>query len=146
MHRDINLYIDDTEGINTRPDNDNESTSCSDTTIALGASETDGHPDELIPSNQARLTALMREINDLHEWVEAGDGQPAESLDCIEWELQNLTLMLQPQSSSAPTPTEPFGEVLHQHTNTLCITQKQTNVTNSLLQDIAVFNELILQN
>ena len=37
------------------------------------------------------LTALMREINDLHQWVETGEGQPAECLDYIEWELQNLS-------------------------------------------------------
>ena len=40
-----------------------------------------------------------------------------------------------------PTPTEPFGEVIHQYTDTLCTTQKQTNLTNSLLQDITVLNE-----
>ena len=38
-------------------------------------------------------------------------------------------------------PTESFGEVIHQYTDTLCTTQKQTSLTNSLLQDIAVFNE-----
>ena len=47
--------------------------------------------------------------------------------------------MLQPPHS--PTPTEPFREVIHQYTGTLCTTQKKTNLTNSLLQDIAVFNE-----
>ena len=82
----------------------------------------------------------MREINDLHQWVEAGEGQPAESLDCIERELQNLSLTLQPQPSSTQTPTEPFIEVIHQYTNALCTTQKQTNLTNSLLQNITVFN------
>ena len=40
-----------------------------------------------------------------------------------------------------PTCTEPFWEVIHQYTNTLCTTQKQANLTNSLLQDIPVFNE-----
>ena len=40
-----------------------------------------------------------------------------------------------------PTPNEPFGEVIHQYTNTLCTIQKQTNLTGSFLQDIAVFNE-----
>ena len=30
---------------------------------------------------------------------------------------------------------------MHQYTDTLCTTQKQTNLTNSLLEDIAVFNE-----
>ena len=36
---------------------------------------------------------------------------------------------------------EPFGEVMHQYTNTLCTTQKQTSLTNFLLQDITVFNK-----
>ena len=49
----------------------------------------------------------MREINDICQQVEAEEGQPAESLDCIEWELQNLFHVLQPQ----PPPTEPFTEV-----------------------------------
>ena len=39
------------------------------------------------------------------------------------------------------TPTKPFGEVICQYIHTLCMTQKQTNLTNSLLQDITVFNE-----
>ena len=62
-------------------------------------------------------------------------------MDHIEQELQNIFLMLQPQPTSTPTPAEPFGEVIHQYTNTLCTKQKQTNLNNSLLWDIAVFNE-----
>ena len=41
----------------------------------------------------------------------------------------------------SPTPAKPFEEVIHQYTNTWCTTQKQTNLTNSLLQDINVFNK-----
>ena len=37
-------------------------------------------------------------------------------------------------------PMEPFREVVHQYTDTLCTTQKQTHVTTSLLHDIAIFN------
>ena len=81
--------------------------------------------------------ALMREINDLSQCIEAGEGQPVESLDCIERELRYFSLVLQPP----PAPTEPFREVIHQYMDTLCTTQKQTNLTNSLLQDTAVFNE-----
>ena len=36
VDRDIDLHIEDIEGINTGPDNDNESTSGSDTTTAFG--------------------------------------------------------------------------------------------------------------
>ena len=61
----VNLHIEDTEVINTGPNNNNESTSGSDTTVAFGGSEADGCPSKLIPSNQAKLTALMREIHNL---------------------------------------------------------------------------------
>ena len=37
--------------------------------------------------------------------------------------------------------TAPFGEVICQYTDTLCTTQMQTNLNNSSLQDITVFNE-----
>ena len=62
VDRDIDLHIEDIEGINTGPDNDNESTSVLDTTIAFGGSEADGHPSELIPSNQAKLTRTYERI------------------------------------------------------------------------------------
>ena len=62
-------------------------------------------------------------------------------IDCLEWELQNLSLGLRTQLTSTSAPTEPFRELVHQYTDPLCTTQKQTNLKNSLLQDIAVFNE-----
>ena len=126
VDRDIYLQIEDMEGINTGPDNDNESTSGSGTTIVFGGSGVDGHPSELIPSNQVKLTALMRELHDLCQQLDAQEGQPAEGLDHIEWELQNLLLVLQPQPASTRTPAESFGEVIYQYTNTMCTTQKQT--------------------
>ena len=58
IDRDIDLHVEDAEGINTGLDNDNESTSGSDTTIALGGPEAEGHCNELIPSNQVKLKAL----------------------------------------------------------------------------------------
>ena len=120
-------------------DIDNESTHSSDATVALGGSEAEGHPKDLIYDNQDRLTTLTREINDLYHRVEAGEGQPAETLDCIEHELHNLSIAL--HQPPLPTPTEPFREVIWQYTDTLCTTQKQSNLMNSLLQEIAVFNE-----
>ena len=54
-------------------------------------------------------------------------------------ELQNLSLVLQPQPSS--TPTTPLREMIYHYMDTLYTTQKQTDITNSLLQDITVFNE-----
>ena len=58
-----------------------------------------------------------------------------ETLDCIEIELQKLSITLHP-----PAPIEPLGEVIQHYTDTLCSARKQTNLTNSLLQDIPVFN------
>ena len=49
--------------------------------------------------------------------------------------------MLRTQTPSNPAPMEPFREMVCQYTDTLCNTQKQTNLTNSLLQDIAISNE-----
>ena len=48
---------------------------------------------------------------------------------------------LRAQLTSTPAPPQAFRKVVHQYTDTLCTTQKQTNLTNSLLQDIAVFSE-----
>ena len=131
----INLNAEDPEPT----DIDNESTHGLDATVALGGPETEVHPNDPIYSNQDKMTALTREINDSHHWVEAGEGHPAESLDSIEHKIQNLSIALHPPLP--PTPTEPFREVMCQYTSTLCTTQKQTNLAYSLLQDIAVFNE-----
>ena len=49
--------------------------------------------------------------------------------------------MLRVQLILTPVPTEPFGEMIHQYTDTLCTIQKQINLTNLLLQDTAIFNE-----
>ena len=53
----------------------------------------------------------------------------------MECKLQRLSISLNP-----PAPTEPLGEVIKHYMNNLCSAQKQTNLTNSLLQDIPVFN------
>ena len=59
IDRDIDLLVEDAES--TGIDNGNEIISDSDTTITLGGPEAEGHPDNLIHSNQAKLTALIRE-------------------------------------------------------------------------------------
>ena len=46
IDRDIDFSIEDTEATNL--DHDNESTSGSDTTIALGGQEAEGHPNDFI--------------------------------------------------------------------------------------------------
>ena len=139
--KDLDPHVEDARGIHRGLDNDNESTSSSDTTIVCGGSETDGPINDLLPINQAKLAALTKEIHNLCQQMKAEEGQPTKRFDCIEQELQNLSLKLQAQSTSIPAPTEPFGEVIHQYRETLCTTQKQTNLINSLLQDITVFNE-----
>ena len=78
-----NLYIEDPETIGI--DNDNDSISGSDATVAFGGLEAEKmSTNELLSGNQAKLMALTREINDLCQWVEVREGQPAESLDHIE--------------------------------------------------------------
>ena len=135
LDRGIDLHTEDPESA----DNDNVSTHRSDTTVALGGHEAEGHPKHPAYSNHDKLMALMREINDLCQQVQAGEGQPAETLAFIACELQNLSIVLHPPPPL--TPTKCFGEVIQQYTNTLCTMQKQTNLTNSLLQQIAVLNE-----
>ena len=139
--RDLDSHVEETREIEIGPYNDNESTNSLDNMLAFRGLEVDGHLGNLLPNSQENLTIFTWEINSLCQWVEAGEGQPAEALDHIEWELQNLSLMLRTQLVSTPAPTEPFGEVVCQYTYTLWTTQKQTNLTNSLLQDIAIFNE-----
>ena len=51
------------------------------------------------------------------------------------------SLTLRAQLTPTPAPTEPFSKVVCQYTDTLCATQKQTNLTKSLLWDIAILNE-----
>ena len=110
-----------------------------DSTHSLGGPETVGHPKDPSYNNQDRVKVLTREINDLHQRVAAGEGPPVETLDSIQCELQNLSIAnCYPQP---PAPAKPFGEVLCQYTDTLCFRQKQSNLTNALLQDIPVFNE-----
>ena len=46
-----------------------------------------------------------------------------------------------PPSAIATWTCWTFGEVLHQYMDSLCSTQKESNLTNSLMQDIPVFNE-----
>ena len=49
--------------------------------------------------------------------------------------MQQLSISFNP-----PVPTEHLEEVIKHYMNTLCSAQKQTNLTNSLLQDISIFN------
>ena len=136
-NRGLDILTEDPE----HADIDNESTCSSDATVALGGPEA-GHPEDPVYNNQDRLTAITREINDLHQRVAAGEGQPAETLDHIQCELQNMLITIhQPQP---PAPAEPLREVIWQYMDTLHSTQKEFNLTNSLLQDIPVLMNTIL--
>ena len=57
------LHIEDPEA--TGMDNDKDSIGGSDATVALGGLDAEGNPNELLLSNQAKLTALTWEINKL---------------------------------------------------------------------------------
>ena len=129
LYRGLDILTEDLE----HADIENKISHNLDTAVAL-----EGFPEDPVFENQDKLTVLMREINSLHQWLEAGEVQPTETLD-HRCELQNLLIAL--HQPPPPTPTEPFREVIQQYTDTLCTTQKQSNLMNSLLQNIAVFNE-----
>ena len=63
LDRGINIHTEDPEP----PDIDNESTHSSNATVAIGRPEAEGHPKDLVYNNHDKLTALTREINDLHQ-------------------------------------------------------------------------------
>ena len=65
------------------------------------------HFEDLQHNNPTKLIALTREVDDLHQWVQAGEEQPMETLNHIEHELQGLSISLNP-----PAPNEPLGEVI----------------------------------
>ena len=46
------------------------------------------HFEDLEHNNLTRLTSITRELDDLHQRIQAEEGQPTEALNCIEQELQ----------------------------------------------------------
>ena len=117
-----------------RDDNPGRSNATSDT-------PQDFHPEDIDDFesiehvNPTRLATISRELDDLCQRFQAEEGQPTDYLQHMEWELQWLSLSLH-----ASPPPEPLDEVLKNYTDTLCSAQKQTNFTNTLLQDITIFN------
>ena len=67
LDRAINLNTEDPEPT----DIDNQSTHSSDARVALGGLEAEGNPKDTVYSNHNKLVALRRDINDLHQGVEA---------------------------------------------------------------------------
>ena len=87
------------------------------------------------PENSTSLAAITSELDDLSYQVQAEEGQPVEALHHIEQKIQRLSLTLHPSA-----PMEPLEDVLKQYMDMLCFAQKQTNVANTLIQDIPIFN------
>ena len=58
-----------------------------------------------------------------------------QALNCIEHELQRLSIVLHPSASP-----DPHDDVFQQHTETLCSSQKQTTFADTLNKDIPTFN------
>ena len=75
----MDILTEDAEHANIN----NNSTHNSDAAFALGDSEAARHPEDPTYDNQDRLTALIREINDLQR-VAVGEIQPADTLDHIQ--------------------------------------------------------------
>ena len=86
-------------------------------------------------NNPARLTTITRELDDLCQQVQAGEGQPSEALNHIEHKLQKLSISLH-----LSAPLEPLENMLKHYTDALCSAQKQTNFATSMLQDIPIFS------
>ena len=63
LKRGIDIITEDPE----HTDINNKSSHSPDATVALGGPEAEGHPKDPLYINQDKLTALMREINDLHQ-------------------------------------------------------------------------------
>ena len=59
--RELNSYIEGARGIDIGPDNDNESEHSSDTTVAFGGAEANGHLSDPLPNSQADLKLLTRQ-------------------------------------------------------------------------------------
>ena len=60
VDRDIDLHIEDVEGINTGPDNENKSTNGSDTIIVFGGSEADGQPQETYTQQPSQVNSIHK--------------------------------------------------------------------------------------
>ena len=60
--RDLSSHIEDTEGMDIGPYNDNKSTKRLDTMIAFRGLEPNDYLGELLPNNQENLGTLTREI------------------------------------------------------------------------------------
>ena len=58
--------------------------------------------EESDPNNPSRLTLITRELDELCQQIQAGEGQPSEALNCIDHELQRLSISLCPSAPPEP--------------------------------------------
>ena len=109
-------------------DRDIDMTRKTQTTIETDVEDTqDFHPietdhfEDLEHNSPTKLTALTRELDDLCQWVQPGEGQPMETLNHIEHKLQRLYI-----SQSTITHWTPWrgDETLHEH-SVFCSKTKQ---------------------
>ena len=134
--RDLDSHVENTWNID-----DNESTSSSEITIAFGGSEADSHLSDLLPNSQADLQHTHNRNKQLITTCSSWRRSTKRRIGPHRTPRTGHSLTLSTQSTSTLTPTEPFGEVVCQYTDTLCTKQKQTHFINSILQDIAIFNK-----
>ena len=140
--RDLNYHLDittegDTGGIDIGPNNDDESTNSSACFWRMGGGWLPWQPPDQQPDKtnhtHKRNTQLMTMSGSQRRSASGGIGPhrmgTTESLFCT----QGMT-------DYTPSPIEPFREVICHYMDTLCNTQKQTNLTNSLLQDLTIFS------
>ena len=69
--------------------------------------------------HHTNLANITWELDDLCHRVQVGEGQPTEALDCVECELQWLSIALHPSA-----PPETLNDVLRQYMDTLCSAQR----------------------
>ena len=54
------------------------------------------------PNNPTRQTTITRDLDDLCQWIQAGEGHSLEALNYIEHELQRLSISLCPSAPQRP--------------------------------------------
>ena len=91
LDRDINMTRETKKTADTNTEDTHD----------FNTAETD-HFEDLGYNNPAKLTALTREVDELCQLVQDGEGQPMETLNCIEHELQKLYIALNHQHPLNP--------------------------------------------
>ena len=64
----------------------------------------------ILAQSNTQFMTMYRSQKKVNQWKDS------DCIDHLEQELQTLSLTLNIQQTSTPTPTEPFGEVLYTNT------------------------------